>query len=411
MARKIIRLTDRQIKTTKPTGKEFTLSDGNGLQLRIRPNGTKSWQFKYKNPITRKISKLTLGVYPDLSLANARTKMLEYRSLIAQEIDPKQFELDKAIEEKRRQTNTLLAVANLWFERKKETVTEEHSSREWRTLEKYVFPALANTPIDKISAISTIEVLRPLENDGKYSTVKRICQSLNQIMDYGTNHGFIYANPLSKIIKVFSKHTVKHMPTIRPEELPTFMQTLASSPNVQSKTKLLILWQLHTMTRPKEAARTRWKDINIDDRVWIIPASEMKQRKEHRVALTEQSIKILEKMRPLSGHLEFVFPGEKNRNSHISLFTANAAIKRSLGYEGKLVAHGLRAIASTALHEQSYDSLLIEACLAHADENETRASYNRSDYLEQRRPLMSWWSDFIDEASKNISLHSGIDEL
>ncbi|WP_236688285.1 tyrosine-type recombinase/integrase [Photobacterium kishitanii] len=126
--------------------------------------------------------------------------------------------------------------------------------------------------------------------------------------------------------------------------------------------------------------------MDLENRVWTIPAENMKRRKAHRIPLTPQAIEILDQIRPQSEQFDYVFPGERDTNSHVSLFTANAAIKRSL----ELVAHGLRSVASTALHEQGFDSLLIEACLSHADQNEVRASYNRSDYLEQRKEIMSW---------------------
>ena len=345
-----MRLTDRKIKSIVATGKEQSFSDGNCLVLRVRANGTKSWRFKYT--VNKKVTKLSLGAYPAVTLAEARSVAVNYMQLL-----------------------------------------------EWRTLEMYIFPKLKDTPLESITAIDTIEILRPLETDGKHSTIKRICQSLNQIMDYSVNHGFINANPLAKIIKVFTKNTVEHMATIRPEELPDFLTALNGSQTIQNKTKLLILWQLHTMTRSKEAAGTKWADINIEEGVWVIPAEEMKRRRAHRVPLTPATLAILEQMKPLSGHHEYVFPSERNEKSHASTYTVNAAIKRSLGFKGKLVAHGLRSVASTALHEKGYDSLLVEACLAHADENETRAAYNRSDYLEQRRPIMTWWSELIEQGN------------
>ncbi|WP_305368942.1 phage integrase central domain-containing protein [Photobacterium leiognathi] len=400
MARKITRLTDKQIKSTIPKDKEFTLSDGDGLQLRIRASGTKSWQFKFKAPISGTQQKITLGVYPHLTLANARKKALEYQELLSQKINPKEHIKRQQLEAERQQANTFSNIAKLWFSRKSTNVSVNHASREWRTLEKYVLPALGNIPVSSINAPDTIALLRPIEQDGKHSTIKRICQSLNQIMDYAVNHGLIHANPLAKIIKVFKKNTVIHMPTIRPEELPEFLEQLNSSKRLLIKTKLLILWQLHTMTRPKEAATTRWDEIDFKNKVWTIPADKMKQRKDHRIPLTQQSMDILNMMRPLSEGSEYIFSGEKNFKSHVSLFTANAAIKRTLGYKGKLVAHGLRAIASTALHEHGFDSLLIEACLSHADQNEVRASYNRSDYLEQRKEIMNWWSAYIEEAAQ-----------
>ncbi|MBH0043743.1 tyrosine-type recombinase/integrase [Pseudoalteromonas sp. SWXJZ10B] len=394
-----MRLTDRKIKSIVATGKEQTFSDGNCLVLRVRANGTKSWRFKYT--VNKKVTKLSLGAYPAVTLAEARSVAVNYLQLLAKGIDPKEYESTKKVEAGRKLANTFLAAAELWFERKQTTVTAHHAAREWRTLEMYIFPKLKDSPLESITAIDTIEILRPLETDGKHSTIKRICQSLNQIMDYSVNHGFINANPLAKIIKVFTKNTVEHMATIKPEELPDFLTAVNNSQTIQDKTKLLILWQLHTMTRSKEAAGTKWADINIEEAVWVIPAEEMKRRRAHRVPLTPATLAILEQMKPLSGHHEYVFPSERNENSHASTYTVNAAIKRSLGYKDKLVAHGLRSVASTALHEEGYDSLLVEACLAHADENETRAAYNRSDYLEQRRPIMTWWSEFIEQAPKD----------
>ncbi|MCK8104336.1 tyrosine-type recombinase/integrase [Pseudoalteromonas sp. 2CM36K] len=392
-----MRLTDRKIKSIVATGKEQSFSDGNCLVLRVRANGTKSWRFKYT--VNKKVTKISLGAYPAVTLAEARSVAVNYMQLLAKGIDPKEYESTKKLEASRKLANTFYAAAELWFERKQPTVTPHHAAREWRTLEMYIFPKLKDTPLESITAIDTIEILRPLEADAKHSTIKRICQSLNQIMDYSVNHGFINANPLAKIIKVFTKNTVEHMATIRPEELPDFLTAVNNSQTIQDKTKLLILWQLHTMTRSKEAAGTKWADINVEEAVWVIPAEEMKRRRAHRVPLTPATLAILEQMKPLSGHHEYVFPSERNEKGHASTYTVNAAIKRSLGYKDKLVAHGLRSVASTALHEEGYDSLLVEACLAHADENETRAAYNRSDYLEQRRPIMAWWSDLIEQAN------------
>lgn len=219
-------------------------------------------------------------------------------------------------------------------------------------------------------------------------------------MEFAVASDVLQANPLTKMINAFEKHKVEHMATIRPEMLGKFISRLEKNEKIQDKTKCLLLWQLHTIARPKEAARTRWKDIELQNKSWTIPAAEMKRGKEHKVPLTDEAIEILSKMRPQSEGKEFVFPGERNPNSHVSIFTANAALKRSLGFKGELVAHGLRAIASTALHEQGFDTLHIEACLSHADQNETRASYNRSNFFEQRKDIMRWWSEYIRTASE-----------
>ncbi len=398
-------IRDVHIKNAKIKDKEYTLTIGDGLQVRIRPArsvngiGTKAWQFKYRHPVTKKITKISMGTYPALKLASARLMAAEFRRQIAEGVDPKRALAEKLKEEQRKHDDTFNTIAHEWFERKKKGISEFHADRIWRTLEKYILDDLGPYPIGQITRRDAIDVLRPLEKEGKLSTIKRICQSLNQIMEFAVAGDMLQANPLTKMINAFERHEVDHMPTIRPEMLCELLSRLEQNKRLQDKTKYLILWQLHTITRPKEAARTRWKDVDIESRCWIIPASEMKRKKEHRVPLTDKAIEILNLIRPQSIDREFVFPGERNPNSHISVFTANAALKRSLGFKGELVAHGLRAIASTTLHEEGFDTLLIEACLSHTDQNETRASYNRSDFFEQRKEIMNWWSNFISEMS------------
>ncbi|KAA8679486.1 MULTISPECIES: tyrosine-type recombinase/integrase [Vibrio] len=398
------RITDTSIKALVIKDKEYTYTVEEGLQLRIRPKrssagtGTKAWQFKYRHPVTRKVTKISMGTYPSLRLAAAKLEAAEYRKQIAEGLDPKRLKEDKRIEELRKHNDNFLAVATMWFERKRKSVSPFHAERTWRTLEKYVFDHLGALPISEISRRYAIETLRPLETDGKLSTIKRICQSLNQIMEYAVASDVIAANPLTKMIHSFEKHQVENMPTIRPELLGEFLSRLSQNENIQDKTKLLLLWQLHTIARPKEAARARWKDIDLKNNCWTIPAEEMKRRREHKVPLTEQAIDILKYIRIQSENKEFIFPGERDPNSHISIYTANAALKRSLGFKDELVAHGLRSIASTALHEQGYDTLHIEACLSHMDKNTTRASYNRSDFFEKRKVLMRWWSEYITQA-------------
>ncbi|ELA9196098.1 tyrosine-type recombinase/integrase [Vibrio parahaemolyticus] len=397
------RITDTTIKALVIKDKEYTFTVEEGLQLRIRPKrsdkgtGTKAWQFKYRHPVTRKITKMAMGTYPSLRLAAAKLEAAEYRKQIAEGIDPKRSKENKRTEELRKHNDSFLEISTMWFDRKRKSVSSFHAERIWRTLEKYVFDHLGTLPVSDITRRDAIEMLRPLEKDGKLSTIKRICQSLNQIMEYAVASDVISANPLTKMIYSFEKHKVEHMPTIRPELLGELMARLSKNDSIQDKTKLLLLWQLHTISRPKEAARTRWRDIDFDKQCWTIPAEEMKRRREHRVPLTKQAINILEKIKAHSIGKDFVFPSERNPDGHISVYTANAALKRSLGFKGELVAHGLRAIASTALHEHGFDTLHIEACLSHMDKNVTRASYNRSDFFEQRKEIMCWWSDYIEK--------------
>jgi integrase len=152
------------------------------------------------------------------------------------------------------------------------------------------------------------------------------------------------------------------------------------------------------MTRPAEAATAQWVDIDIEKRIWTIPAERMKKRRPHIVPLTDQMIAILEAVKPYSGHREYVFPADRNPRTHCNSQTANMALKR-MGFAGRLVSHGMRSIASTVLNEHGFDPELIEVALAHVDKNEVRSAYNRADYVERRRTMMEWWSRHIEQAA------------
>ncbi|WP_283130157.1 integrase domain-containing protein [Enterovibrio norvegicus] len=405
MARMVVPLTDTEIRHAKPKDKPYILYDGGNLELSVRPSGKKVWIFVYSRPYTKKRTKLTLGPYPTLTLSNARRKREEYTTLLLDNIDPQEY-LDS---EKRRVLesieNTLSKVAAAWFQVKKNDISEDYAEDVWRSLERHVFPKLGHCPITKLSAQQTIAVLNPIAKKGNLETVRRLCQRLNEIMIYAINTGILFANPLGGIKAAFIKPQKQNMATIKPEELPAFLKALSRA-SINNVTRCMIEWQLHTMTRPNETSGAQWDEINFEEKVWSIPASRMKAKREHVVPLTPQTLAILEEMKAISGHRVHVFPGNGNPTKPANSQTANMAIKR-MGYKDLLVAHGLRSIASTALNEsKAFDADLIESALAHKDHNEVRSAYNRAHYLELRRELMAWWSNYIDDAcSKSLRRH------
>ncbi|MFP0197818.1 integrase domain-containing protein [Pseudomonas sp. PHC1] len=391
------RLSDRQLKAIKSTDKDYVLTDGDGLQLRVRVNRSMQWNFNYRHPLTKNRINMALGPYPDLSLANARKKAIEARELLAQGIDPKAHR-DEVKQIKLAETeHTFEKVASAWFELKKDSVTPDYAEDIWRSLTLHVFPSLKATALSDISAPMIIKLLRPLEAKGSLETVKRLSQRLNEIMTYGVNSGMIFANPLSGIRAVFKKPKKQHMPALRPEELPELMVAIANA-SIKRTTRCLIEWQLHTMTRPAEAATTCWADIDLDKKIWTIPAERMKKRRAHVIPLTEHALALLQTIKPYSGHREHVFPADRNPRTHCNSQTANMALKR-MGFEGRLVSHGMRSMASTILNEHGWDAELIEVALAHVDKDEVRSAYNRADYIERRRPMMAWWSEHIQQAA------------
>nr|WP_211162474.1 MULTISPECIES: integrase domain-containing protein [Aeromonas] len=399
-------MTDSKLRTAKPEAKEYSLGDGDGLYLRVKPNGARLWVFNYYRPSDKKRANISFGPYPDVTLAAARERRREARALLAQAIDPKRHKEEQIAfvqAEQEANANTFERMAAMWLELKRHDVSEAYADDSWRSLELYVLPFIGSMPINQIRAPKVIEMLRPIEADGKHETVRRLCQRINEILDYSVNHGLLDANPCAAIRKVFKKPSKKHMPTLKPTELPMLMADIANG-RLDHTTRCQIEWSLHTLVRPGESAGTRWDEIDFEGRVWNIPADRMKMDRPHRVPLTSQALSLLERMKPISGHRPYVFPGYRDPLGHINNQSANAALKR-LGYGGRLVAHGLRSLGSTTLNEQGFNPDAIEAALSHSDENEIRRAYNRTDYFEQRVIMMDWWSNHIEQASQgNLSL-------
>ncbi len=405
MARQVTPLSDTLIKRAKAKDKEYNLSDGDGLTLRVKPSGSKIWILNYSKPFTKKRTNIGFGVYPKVSLANARKLKTEAKELLANDIDPKQYRDALINQEKERLKNTLEYVSKEWLDVKRTQVSANHANDIWRSLELHIFPYIGKYAISQITAPLAIKTIKPIANKGSLETVKRINQRLNEIMTYAVNIGVIHSNPLAGIKSAVQKPKKKNYPTIPPNQLPKLMHDISIA-SIKLVTRHLIEWQLHTMVRPGEAVKARWSEIDFENELWNAPGETMKMKRPHSVPLTTQTLSLLESIKPISGHREYIFPADRNPRGHTNGSTVNVALKR-MGYKDRLVAHGLRSIASTALNEEGFDSDVIESALAHIDKNEVRRAYNRSDYIEHRRSLMRWWSEYIEGAATgNVSLSS-----
>lgn len=393
MARTTRPLTNTEVLRSKATDKDITLHDGDGLFMVVKTTGKKLWRFRYQRPATKQRTMIGLGSFPALSLADARRVRADYLSLLANGIDP-QTQAEQLTEQQQIALDSIFStVAANWFALKQASVTPDYAKDIWRSLEKDVFPVIGEIPVQEIKARKLVEALEPIKARGALETVRRLVQRINEIMIYAVNTGLIDANPASGIGMAFEKPKKQHMPTLRPDELPMLIRSLSMS-NLSIPTRCLIEWQLLTLVRPSEASGTLWSELDFDAKLWIIPAERMKAKRPHMVPLSNQALDILEIMKPISFHRLHVFPSRNHPLQSLNSQTANAALKR-IGYSGKLVAHGLRSIASTALNEANFDKDVIEVSLAHADKNEVRRAYNRSTYLEQRRVMMDWWGSFV----------------
>lgn len=393
MARTTRPLTNTEVLRAKAVEKELTLHDGDGLFLLVKTSGKKLWRFRYQRPNTKQRTMIGLGAFPALTLADARRLRADYLSLLVNGIDP-QIQAEQDTEQQQIALDSIFStVAANWFILKKASVTPDYAKDIWRSLEKDVFPSIGEIPVQEIKARKLVEALEPVKARGALETLRRLVQRINEIMIYAVNTGLIDANPASGIGMAFEKPKKQNMPTLRPEELPKLMHSLMNS-NLSLSTRCLIEWQLLTLVRPLEASGTRWLEIDLDAKLWTIPAERMKAKREHVVPLSAQAIEILKIMKPLNAQREHVFSSRNDPKKSMNSQTANAALKR-IGYSGKLVAHGLRSIASTALNEAGFNRDVIEVSLAHADKNEVRRAYNRSIYLKQKIIMMDWWGEFV----------------
>ncbi|CAI2512898.1 Prophage CP4-57 integrase [Serratia fonticola] len=399
MAKLAKKLTDTEIKSTKPSDKEINLFDGDGLILRIAPlskGGKKNWYFRYAVPLTKKRTKKSLGTYPHLTLARSRALRDEYLSLLANGIDPQVHNSDKANALKDATEHTLQAVARKWLDEKVKTsgISKDHGEDIWRSLERNIFPGLGNVPIKEIRPKLLKQHLDPIEQRGVLETLRRIISRLNEIFRYAATEELIEFNPADNLGQRFSKPKKQNMPALPPSELPRFLVALINA-SIRLETRLLIEWQLLTWVRPGEAVRTRWTDIDTHNSMWNIPAEFMKMKKPHKVPLSKEALRVLDSMKAISGHREWVFPSIKAPLNHMHEQTANAAIIR-MGFGGELVAHGMRSIARMAAEESGkFRTDVLEAALAHSKKDEIIAAYNRAEYLTERMVLMQWWSDYV----------------
>ncbi|CAM3759945.1 integrase arm-type DNA-binding domain-containing protein [Avibacterium endocarditidis] len=400
MARIIKPLTNTEIERAKPQDTPYTLTDGNGLFLLISTTGSKTWQFNYHRPFSKKRTKFSIGAYPSITLAQARAKREEFRALLAQGIDPqeKAKEEEQAINEQIE--NSFLSVAEKWKEKKATEIEPITLKKNWRRLETYVFPLLGHLPVAEVLPNVVIKSLEPLNQQGKGDTLKRTIRLINEILNYAVNYGLLPFNPCANVNAVFNFGKNEHNPTIRPEELPELLYKLQNS-KMTLFTRCLIKFQLLTMTRPIEASSAEWTEIDLAKSLWAIPAEKMKTRKPHIVPLSTQAQQVLNVMQEFTGNAQYVFQSARVPNKPMNSQTVNKALV-DLGYKDKLTGHGLRSIGSTYLNE--YEPMIspdvIEACLSHGIKDQVRRAYNRSDYLEQRKPVMQLWGDYVEACEK-----------
>lgn len=395
-------LTDTKIRQSKPKDKLYKLSDGAGLFLQIQPSGAKYWRLAYRYGGKQKT--LALGVYPDISLSEAREKRVEARKVLEKGIDPANV-MSKRVRKRREVTNTensFEAIAREWHEHQKGGWSDSHAARVLNSLEKEAFPDLGSIPIQDLTAPMVLAVLRKIERRGALEVASRVLQRCNAVFRFAIQTGRVERNPVTDLQGALKTKKVVHRAALGREDLPEFLAKLETYDG-NLLTRLALKLVLLTFVRSGELRGAKWKEFDIERAEWRIPAERMKMRNPHIVPLSQQAIDVLTDLQPITGNRDLVFPSERTWKKPMSENTLLYAMYR-MGYHQLATVHGFRATASTILNESGFKSDVIERQLAHAERNKVRAAYHRSEYLEERRRMMQWWADFLDGIRTNENI-------
>ncbi|MBF0141441.1 MAG: integrase arm-type DNA-binding domain-containing protein [Magnetococcales bacterium] len=394
-------LTDTSIKQAKPKEKPFRLSDSGGLYLEVAPSGGKLWRLKFR--FGGKEKRLAFGVYPEVSLKQARERRDDARRLLAEGIDPGEHRKITRAMDKSRTEDTFEAVAREWFSKFSPTWAETHSSKIIRRLEMDVFPWLGGRPVKEISALELLTVLRRIEDRGALDTAHRAKQNCGQVFRYAVATGRAEHDPSSALRGALPPAKGGHFPTIvEPQAVGELLRAVDGYKGSFVTQCALRLAPL-VFVRPGELRHAEWVEFDLGAATWTIPGEKMKAGEKHIVPLSIQAVAILREIQPLTGSGKYVFPGERTADRPMSENTVLAALRR-MGYPvGAMTGHGFRSMASTILNEQGWHRDAIERQLAHGERDSVRAAYNHAEHMPERKKMMQAWADYLDQlAGKNV---------
>ncbi len=400
-------LTTLEIKKSLPRTSDTWLSDEKGLRLLIKPNGSRYWRMKYR--FEGKQKTLALGVFPDVSLKEARLTRDQARIRLAEGIDPNQEKQRLKREKSLEGGEAFSTLAKEWFEHQKGTWDKRHSQRLWSRLKVNSFDELDRRPLHKIRPQDILQTIRKIEERDALDVATRTLQDIRRVFRYGVQVGKLTHNPASDVTGVVKLRQSKHRASLPNEELGQFLCDLRC---YQSRGRVLTQLALEllivTFVRPGEVRGARWKEFDFEENLWRIPAERMKMRTAHLVPLAPQAVSILKEAQPISNQYELVFPSERNRDESISDNTMRRAMFR-LGYDGntkgksRATPHGFRANASSILNEKGFNADAIERQLSHLERNKVRAAYmHHAQFLDERRKMMQWWADFLDKEAERV---------
>ncbi|EAM7200857.1 tyrosine-type recombinase/integrase [Salmonella enterica subsp. enterica serovar Derby] len=412
-----MRLTDIAVKNAKPSDKQIKLSDGKGLYLLVHPNGSKYWQAAYRYDGKQKV--FSIGTYPSVSLSEARTSLLEMKSLLANGIDPLQQK--KAAKAEERGDFTFEAVAREWH--KKMAVSErwipKHSERVLNSLINHLFTAIGSRDVKTLKTRDLLLPLRKIEAKGQNETASRLKQRITAIMRYAVQEDLITQNPADYLDGTLTTPKRNHYPALELEQIPDLLARIDAY-NGSRLTVLALKLTLLVFIRSSELRFARWPEIDLKNQLWIIPPEReeiknvrfsergSKMRMPHYIPLSNQAIDVLKELKEISYDISdgegLIFIGCHDYNKPMSENTINKAL-RQMGYDTKtqICGHGFRTMACSSLVESGiWTEDAIERQMSHKEQNNVRAAYtHKAKHITQRRLMIQWWADYLDANKEN----------
>lgn len=387
-------LTERAIRNFKPQSKTKRLFDSGGLYLEVSPTGNKWWRLKYR--FNGKEKRLALGVFPRVTLKEARAGREDARRMLDKGNDPGQARRVEKATRTELNADSFESVAREWLDKFSPHWAESHANKMRRRLEADIFPWLGSRPIRQITAAELLAAARRIEARGALDTARRALLNSGQVFRYAVATGRAERDPSADLKGALPPPKEKHYATItEPKAVGALLRAIEGYQGHNATRCALKLAPL-TFVRPGELRRAEWTEFDLDKAEWRIRAEKMKSRVPHVVPLSQQALEVLRELQPLTGSGKYLFPGLRGRDRAMSENTVNAALRR-LGYpKGAMTGHGFRAMASTILNEQGWHRDAIERQLAHGERDAVRAAYNYAEHLPERRKMMQGWADFLD---------------
>ncbi len=399
-------LADITCKNAKPRTKPYKVADGDGMYLEVMPNGSRYWRLKYR--VGGKEKRLVLGVYPEVTLAEARDKRADARKLLAAGIDPSVAKIERKYLTAQNTTNTFEAVAREWHQHNIEKWTSNYASDILRRLETDILGVIGKRPIADISPLLMLETLKKIEKRGAHEMSRRAMQYCSQIFRYAIVTGRAERNPTADLKDALKPVKHGHFAALEAKDLPAFLCALKhNDARLFNQTRLAIRLMMLTFVRTGELIKSEWKEFNLDSGEWHIPAERMKMRRPHVVPLSKQAVEVLHQLQGISSNRDYVFASVAKPRQHMSNNTILKALER-LGYKGRMTGHGFRALAMSTIKEKlGYRHEVVDRQLAHAQRNKVDAAYDRAQFLSERKKMMQEWADYLDTMASESKIIVG----